>query len=64
MDVRQPEVAPGVAVGEPRVVDPEQVQDRGVEIVDMHGSLVTVAARSSVSPVGQPPLDSRAGQPA
>src|SRR5258708_35430310 len=34
-DVGEPEVSPLVAVREPLVVDPEQVQDRGVEIVDV-----------------------------
>ena len=31
--VGQPIVAPAVAVGQPRMVQPKQVQDRGVEIV-------------------------------
>ena len=34
-DVGQAVVAAGVAVGEPLVVEPEQVQDRGVEVVDV-----------------------------
>ena len=35
VDVRQTEVAAGVPVGELRVVEAEQVQDRGVEVVDV-----------------------------
>ena len=35
--VGQAEVAAGVAIGQPRVVDPQQVQDRGVIVVDVHG---------------------------
>ena len=34
VDVGQAEIAAGVAVGEPLVVEAEQVQDRGVEVVD------------------------------
>ncbi len=35
-DVRQAEVATLKAVGQPCVVDAEQVQNRGVQVVDMH----------------------------
>ena len=35
MHVGQAEVAAGVAVGEPGVVEAEQVQDRGVQVVDV-----------------------------
>jgi hypothetical protein len=34
-DVGQAEVAAGVAVGEALVVEAEQVQDRGLEVVDV-----------------------------
>ena len=33
--VGQPEVAALEAVGQPRVVDAQQVQDRGVQVVDV-----------------------------
>src|SRR6478735_893238 len=33
--VRQPEIAAGVAVGEFFVVEAEEVEDRGVEVVDV-----------------------------
>ena len=36
MHVGQPEVAAGVAVGQPLVVEAEQVQHRGVKIVDVN----------------------------
>ena len=36
VDVCQPEIAAGVAVGEFFVVDAEQVQEGGVDIVDVH----------------------------
>ena len=35
--VGQPEVAAGVAVDQPGVVDAHQVQDRRVVVVDVHG---------------------------
>ena len=37
VDVGQAEIAAGVAVGEPFVVEAEQVQDRGVQVVDVDG---------------------------
>ena len=44
MHVRQPEVAAGEAVGEPGVVEAEQVEHRGMEVVDMHPVLHGVEA--------------------
>ncbi len=38
MDIGEAEIATGVAVGESRVVDTEQVEHGGVEVVDIHGS--------------------------
>ena len=35
-DVRQPEVTAGVAIGQAFVVKAEQVENRGVEIMDVH----------------------------
>ena len=37
--VGQAEVSAGVAVGEPGVVEAQQVQDRGVQVVDVDGFL-------------------------
>ena len=42
--VGQPEVAALEAVGQPRVVEAHQVQDRGLEIVDVHAVLDGVIA--------------------
>ena len=39
MHVGQPEIAALEPVGEPGVVDPEQVQDRRVQVVDLDGIL-------------------------
>ena len=52
VDVGQAEVAAGVAVGQPLVVEAEQVQDRGVQVVDVDLVLdgvvaVVVGARRS-----------------
>ena len=44
MDVGEPEVAPLVAEGELGVVDAEQVQDRGLEVVDVDRVLGDVVA--------------------
>ena len=46
LHVRQPEVAAGVAVGQLLVVQPEQVQHRGVQVVDVDLVLDGVVARS------------------
>ena len=35
VDVGQPEVAAGVAIGQPGVIEAQQVEDRGVEVVDV-----------------------------
>src|SRR5215469_17347721 len=39
VDVGEAEVAAGIAVGEPGVVEAEQVQDRRMEVVDVDGLL-------------------------
>lgn len=44
MDVRQPIVAPLEAIGQSGVIDPQQVQDRRVEIVNMHWILSDIVA--------------------
>ena len=35
-DIGEPEVASGIAVGEPLVIDPEQVKHGGVKVVGMN----------------------------
>ena len=56
MHIGQPEVAAGVAVGEPGVVEAEQVQDRGVQVVDVHGVLDGLVAEFVGRAVDVPPL--------
>ena len=51
VDVRQPEVPARVAVRELRVVQAEQVQDGGVQVVDVHAvfdGMVAVLVRRAV----------------
>ena len=57
--VGQPEVAAGVAIDQPRVVDPHQVQDRGVIIVHVHGVGHDVDAVLVGLAVGQSSFDAR-----
>src|SRR5688500_1979912 len=63
IDVGQPEVAAGVAEGQPLVVEAQQVQDRGVQIVDvylvLHGSEAEVVG----SAVGHAAFHAAASQP-
>ncbi len=58
-DVGQAEVAPLEAVGEPRVVDAEQVEDRGVEVVDVDRVLDDVPAEVVGLADDLAPLDRR-----
>lgn len=47
--IRQPEVAALVSIGQPLVVDAQQVEDRGVHVVDVHragGPFVHVGLRA------------------
>ena len=56
VDVGQAEVAAGVAVGELRVVEAEQVQDGGVQVVDVDRVLDGLEAEFVGRAVGWPPL--------
>src|SRR5947209_1159926 len=62
-DVGQAEVAAGVAVGEPFVVDAHQVQDGGVQIVDVHASLRGGETELVGGAVNVASLDAAAGEP-
>ena len=55
-DVRQPEIAAHVAVGQPRVIEAEAVQHGGLQIVDVDLVFDDVAcpARRSCRPPGRP----------
>ena len=63
LDVGQAVVAALEAVGEPLVVEAEQVEDRGLEVVDVDlVASATLKPSSSVSPWVKPALDAAAGQ--
>src|SRR4051812_17612326 len=62
-DVREAEVAPLEAVGQAGVVDPQEVEERGLEVVDVDGVGGDVHAEVVRRPVGQPGLDAAAGEP-
>ena len=63
MDVGQAEVAAGVAVGEGLVVEAEEVEDRGVEVVDVDLVLDGLEAELVGGAVDVAALDAAAGQP-
>ncbi len=48
--IREPEVAPLEAEGQPLVVEAELMQDRGVEIVDVDGALDDLVAEVVAAP--------------
>src|SRR5690348_15273649 len=53
-----------VEVGEPGVVEPHQVEDRGVEVVDVDGVLGRAVAVLVGEAEAEAPLDAAAGQEA
>jgi hypothetical protein len=61
--VGEPALDPVVVEREPGVIEAEEVEDRGVEIVDgrhlLHGLVAELVGR----PVVEDPLDTRPGQP-
>ena len=63
MHVGQAEVAAGVAVGELFVVEAQQVQDRGVQVVDVDLVLDRLEAELVGRAVDVAALDAAAGQP-
>src|SRR4051794_7170974 len=62
--VRQPEVAAVVAVGQLRVVEPEQGEDGRVQVVDVHAVDFGPGTGFVGGPVDRAALDAAAGQPA
>ena len=62
-DIGQAEVAAGVAVGEAFVIEAEQVQDRGVQVVNVDLVLGRVVAVVVGAAVAQAALHAAAGQP-
>ena len=63
VDVGQAVVAALELVRQPRVVDAQAVQDRGVQVVDVDRVLGDVVAEVVGLAVGDPGLDAAAGQP-
>ena len=63
LDAGQPLVEPLVLVGEPLVVEAQQVQDGGVEVADVHRVLDDVVAEIVGLAVDRPALDAAAGHP-
>src|SRR5579871_6880240 len=63
VDVGEAEVATGVAVGQLRVVEAEQAQDRGVQVVDVDRILHRLEAELVGGAVDLAALDAPAGHP-
>jgi hypothetical protein len=63
LDVGQPHVAPGMAIGQALVIEAEQVQNRGVQVVDVHGVFNGLIAQFVGLPIGDAQLHSATGQP-
>src|SRR2546427_406280 len=61
--IRQPEIPPTELVRQPLVVETQQVQRRGVEIVDMHAVLDRVIADVVGGPVDEASLHAAARHP-
>jgi len=62
-DVGQPKVAAGEAEGEFGVVEAEEVQDRGVQVVDVDAVFDGFVAEFVGRAVQRAPLHAAAGQP-
>ena len=63
LHVGQPHVAAGVAVGQALVVEPEQVEDRGVQIMHVHRVLDGLVAELVGPAIGDPRPGAPSGQP-
>ena len=63
MHIREAVIAPAVAVGELRVIHPEQVQDRRVKIMNVDFVFHHRRAQFIRRPVRHPALHARPGQP-
>jgi len=63
MHVREAIVSPEKSVGQTEVVDPQQMQNRRVEIVDVHGIFDDIVGKVVGAPVRQAPPDTAAGEP-
>src|SRR5947209_17985107 len=63
MYIRQPEISSLKAVRQPLVIQAEQVKNRRLEVVDMHGILGDVEAEIVCRAVDQAGFDAAAGEP-
>mgnify|MGYP003541572192 CR=1 FL=1 len=63
LHIRQAEIAALVAVGQPKVIDAEEVEDGRVEVIDVDGFLDRVVAELVGRAVDVPLLDARPGHP-
>lgn len=63
MDVGQPEATPLVFVRQSLVIDPHQVQNCGVEIVNVNAIFDHIVAEFVGRPVADPWFDTTAGHP-
>src|SRR5207237_269724 len=63
VDVGQPEVAAGMAIRQLLVIEPEQMQDGGLHVVDVDRLVGDVEAEIVGRPVGQPRPHPAAGEP-
>jgi len=63
VDIGQAKVPPGVTVGQTFVVQPQQVQDRRVEVVNVYGIFFDVIADVVRSAVDDSAFHSASGQP-
>ena len=62
--IRQPKIAALIAISEPVVLDAEQMQQRGVQVVDFDDVLDGVVAQVVGRAVADAALDAAAAQPA
>jgi hypothetical protein len=63
MDVGEAVVAKLVAVGEPLVIDSQQIKNRGVQIVHVHSAVDDVVTHVVGLPVNDAGLHTASGQP-
>ena len=63
MDIGEAVVAALVAVGQPLVVNPHGVHDRGVDVVNMHRVFIDIVGEVVGFAVFEPGFDAAAGEP-
>src|SRR5690349_2536570 len=63
MDIRQAEITPAVAIGQPFMIEPHQVQDRGMQIMDMNAVLRRMPTELIRRAIGHSAADTTACEP-